>query len=60
MQKFQRLATFFLKELCVTNAIYGGELSGHHYFRDFYFCDSGMLPAIFGKLLSKQKFLCQN
>lgn len=25
------------------NAIYGGELSAHHYFRDFYYCDSGML-----------------
>ncbi len=26
------------------NAIYGGELSAHHYFRDFAFCDSGMIP----------------
>lgn len=26
------------------NAIYGGELSSHHYFRDFYYCDSGMIP----------------
>ena len=26
------------------NAIYGGELSAHHYFRDFYYCDSGMIP----------------
>ena len=25
------------------NAIYGGELSAHHYFRDFYYCDSGMI-----------------
>lgn len=25
------------------NAIYGGEMSAHHYFRDFYFCDSGMI-----------------
>ncbi len=25
------------------NAIYGGEISGHHYFRDFFHCDSGML-----------------
>jgi phosphomannomutase/phosphoglucomutase len=23
---------------------YGGEMSGHHYFRDFFHCDSGMLP----------------
>ncbi len=26
------------------NAIYGGEMSGHHYFRDFSYCDSGMIP----------------
>ena len=26
------------------NAIYGGEISCHHYFRDFYYCDSGILP----------------
>lgn len=25
-------------------AIYGGEMSAHHYFRDFYYCDSGMIP----------------
>jgi len=26
------------------NAIYGGEMSAHHYFRDFAYCDSGMIP----------------
>lgn len=26
------------------DAIYGGEMSAHHYFRDFVFCDSGMIP----------------
>ena len=26
------------------NAIYGGEVSAHHYFRDFVYCDSGMIP----------------
>lgn len=26
------------------NAIFGGEISGHFYFRDFFFCDTGMLP----------------
>ena len=25
-------------------AIYGGEMSGHHYFRNFFYCDSGMIP----------------
>ncbi|MEZ8857360.1 phosphomannomutase CpsG [Vibrio atlanticus] len=27
-----------------TNAVYGGEMSAHHYFRDFGHCDSGMIP----------------
>jgi len=35
----------FMKErLRHEDAIYGGEMSAHHYFRDFYYCDSGMLP----------------
>ena len=28
------------------NAIYGGEISAHHYFRDFYYCDSGMIAFL--------------
>jgi phosphomannomutase/phosphomannomutase/phosphoglucomutase len=28
------------------DAIYGGEMSGHHYFRNFAYCDSGMIPWI--------------
>ncbi len=28
------------------DAIYGGEMSGHHYFRDFAYCDSGMIPWV--------------
>jgi phosphomannomutase len=28
------------------DAIYGGEMSAHHYFRDFYYCDTGMVPWI--------------
>lgn len=27
-----------------TDAVYGGEMSAHHYFRDFAYCDSGMIP----------------
>ncbi len=27
-------------------AVYGGELAGHYYFRDFYNCDSGILAAL--------------
>lgn len=35
----------FMKErMRKENAIYGGEMSAHHYFRDFAYCDSGMLP----------------
>ncbi|MFU8831481.1 MAG: phosphomannomutase [Wenzhouxiangella sp.] len=35
----------FIKErMRLENALYGGEMSAHHYFRDFSFCDSGMLP----------------
>ncbi len=35
----------FIKERMRTeNAVYGGEMSAHHYFRDFAFCDSGMIP----------------
>ena len=35
----------FIKERMRTeDAIYGGEMSAHHYFRDFYYCDSGMIP----------------
>ena len=26
------------------DAAYGGEMSAHHYFRDFFYCDSGMVP----------------
>ncbi|WIF77152.1 phosphomannomutase CpsG [Citrobacter braakii] len=28
------------------DAVYGGEMSGHHYFRDFGYCDSGMIPLV--------------
>lgn len=35
----------FIKErMRLENAVYGGEMSAHHYFRDFSYCDSGMLP----------------
>jgi phosphomannomutase len=29
-----------------TGAVYGGEMSAHHYFRDFFHCDSGMVPWV--------------
>lgn len=52
----------FIKEkMRLENAVYGGEMSAHHYFRDFGYCDSGMLPwllvcqlmSIQGKSLSQ-------
>jgi len=45
----------FIKEkMRAENAIYGGEMSAHHYFRDFSYCDSGMIPWLLVlELLSK-------
>ncbi len=35
----------FIKErMRLEDALYGGEMSAHHYFRDFAYCDSGMIP----------------
>lgn len=35
----------FIKErMRQEDAVYGGEMSAHHYFRDFAYCDSGMIP----------------
>lgn len=45
----------FIKErMRAENAIYGGEMSAHHYFRDFAYCDSGMIPwLLIADLLSR-------
>jgi len=37
---------FFKKRMRETGAIFGGEVSGHYYFREFYNADSGTLPAL--------------
>ncbi len=35
----------FIKErMRHEDAVYGGEMSAHHYFRNFFYCDSGMIP----------------
>ncbi len=40
-----RTGHVFLKQVMrETGAVYGGEMSAHHYFRDFMACDSGMIP----------------
>ncbi len=45
----------FIKQIMrENNAVYGGEMSAHHYFRDFNYCDSGMIPWLLViELLSK-------
>lgn len=47
----------FIKEkMRQVDAIYGGEMSAHHYFRDFYYCDSGMIPwLLVVEILSRGK-----
>ncbi|MFO1389012.1 phosphomannomutase CpsG [Cellvibrio sp.] len=47
----------FIKErMRSEDAIYGGEMSAHHYFRDFAYCDSGMIPwLLVAELLCKKK-----
>ena len=35
---------FIKQTMRVQEAVYGGEMSAHHYFRDFAYCDSGMIP----------------
>ena len=50
----------FIKErMREVDAIYGGEMSAHHYFRDFAYCDSGMIPwlLVAGLMASHNKGL---
>lgn len=45
---------FFKRRMREENAVFGGEVSGHYYFRDFYCADSGSIPALrLLELLSK-------
>lgn len=46
----------YMKEKMRTeNALYGGEISAHHYFRDFAYCDNGTIPwLLVAQLLSQQ------
>jgi phosphomannomutase len=51
----------FIKQTMRTErAVYGGEISAHHYFRDFAYCDSGMVPwLLVVELISKSgRSLC--
>ncbi len=46
----------FIKEkMREVNAIYGGEMSAHHFFRNFGYCDSGMIPwLLIAEMMSEQ------
>ena len=46
----------FIKEtMRRVNGVYGGEMSAHHYFRDFGYCDSGMIPwLLLAEMISQQ------
>jgi phosphomannomutase len=35
---------FIKQKMREVDAVYGGEMSAHHYFKDFAYCDSGMIP----------------
>ena len=50
---------FFKERMRKENAVYGGEMSAHHYFRDFFYCDSGMIPwlLVTGLMSAKEKSL---
>jgi phosphomannomutase len=37
---------FIKRRMREENAIFGGEVTGHYYFRDFYFADNGFIPAL--------------
>src|ERR1019366_9677014 len=46
---------FFKTRMRDEHAAFGGEVSGHYYFRDFYCADSGTLPALLVlELLSRE------
>jgi phosphomannomutase len=46
--------TFIKEKMRDENALYGGEMSAHHYFRNFFYCDSGMIPwLLIAEIISK-------
>ncbi len=47
---------FFKKRMREENAIFGGEVTGHYYFRDNFFADNGLIPALLIlELMSKKR-----
>jgi phosphomannomutase len=53
----ERVGHAFIKaRMAKEDAIFAGEVSGHYYFKDFYFADSGLVPSlIILEMLSKRK-----
>ena len=52
----------FIKErMRLEDAVYGGEMSAHHYFKDFSYCDSGMIPwlLVAGLMSAKDSTLAE-
>jgi len=37
---------FIKRRMREEDAVFGGEVTGHYYFRDFYYCDNGFIPAL--------------
>jgi phosphomannomutase len=37
---------FFKRRMRETNAVFGGEVTGHYYFRDNFYADNGFIPAL--------------
>ena len=37
---------FMKRRMREENAVFGGEVTGHYYFRDFYYADNGFIPAL--------------
>ena len=47
---------FIKQTMRSSTAVYGGEMSAHHYFRDFAYCDSGMIPwLLIAELVSRSR-----
>ncbi|MGH8148456.1 MAG: phosphomannomutase [Steroidobacteraceae bacterium] len=47
---------FIKQKMREVDAAYGGEMSAHHYFREFFYCDSGMIPWLLVlKVLSERR-----
>lgn len=38
---------YIKKRMTDENAVFGGEVTGHYYFKDFFFCDSGVAPMLY-------------